>query len=214
MKVGIVTIYRNINYGSKLQSFALQYSLKKIGVDVVENLLVHKDVQPTIKKINTIFKYYNLLLQVFKNPYLLYDKLFKKEISRKIRDRKSKFNQYLIENISESKYSPSEIENRLNNDIQDYDYFICGSDQIWAPNQFDEAYFLGFVKDKSIKVSYATSIGLPLIPDNLISSYKKLISNIGHLSIREKDGSDIVKKITGIDVPVVLDPTLLLTRDE
>lgn len=214
MKVGIVTVYKNVNYGSKLQSYALQYTLRKIGVDIAENLLVHKDSQSQLDTNNAILKYCNLLLRVFKNPCLVYNRFFNRSVYKEIKNRSNIFSLYLKEYISESKHSPLEIEKRLNNGIQDYSYFICGSDQIWAPNQFNEAYFLSFVKDKKIKISYATSIGLPVIPDNLIPEYKRLISNIGHISIREQDGADIVKKITGLDVPVVLDPTLLLTRDE
>lgn len=49
-----------------------------------------------------------------------------------------------------------------------FDTFVCGSDQIWAPNVFNDVYMLSFVDDEKEKVSYAASIGLPYIPNELI----------------------------------------------
>lgn len=46
-----------------------------------------------------------------------------------------------------------------------FDTFVCGSDQIWAPNVFNDVYMLSFVDDEKKKVSYAASIGLPYIPN-------------------------------------------------
>jgi hypothetical protein len=95
-----------------------------------------------------------------------------------------------------------------------YDTFVCGSDQIWAPNLFHEWYYLSFVDGNGRKVAYAPSIGLPAIPEHLQSRMAHLVSSIQFLSIREKQGAEVIKQITGIDVPVVLDPTLLLNYTE
>lgn len=211
MKIGIVTVYRNINYGSKLQSFALQSVLKKIGANKAENLIVCNQDKNN-KKNKTIVnqKYLKKLLSLLLNP----SKLFERLINNKLYRRIIKFNKYLKENINESIFSTDDIQERIKLGIHDYDFFICGSDQIWAPNQFNEAYFLGFVDNKNIKISYATSIGLPNIPENLIYKYKTLISDISHVSLREKDGAELVKNLIGEDFPVVLDPTLLLTKTE
>lgn len=34
------------------------------------------------------------------------------------------------------------------------------------------------------------------------------------ISMREKAGADLVKKLTGREVPVVVDPTILLSKEE
>lgn len=43
---------------------------------------------------------------------------------------------------------------------------------------------------------------------------KKGLEGIDYISVREQDGSKIVKDLTGRDVPVLVDPTLLLTSEE
>ena len=204
IKVGIVTVYTNINYGSKLQSYALQKVLKMIGVDKAENLLVDKDIAHD--------SWCVIIKRIIKNSLktVLASFGYKGTIigASILRDKFVDFRKHYI---SESKYTPSQITLRRKRGIVDYDYYICGSDQIWAPNQFHEEYFLGFIDEPSIKISYATSIGLPLIPDSLKEKYKNLIEGIAHVSMREKEGALLVEQVTeGRKVPVVLDPTLLL----
>lgn len=43
---------------------------------------------------------------------------------------------------------------------------------------------------------------------------KKGLEGIDYISVREQEGSKIVKDLTGRDVPVLVDPTLLLTSEE
>jgi hypothetical protein len=123
-----------------------------------------------------------------------------------------KYSQFITQNIKESEkiFRPDNLF--LTNDI--YDAFICGSDQIWAPNSFKEYFYINFIQDKYKKIAYAPSIGLSKIPDNLIKKMASLISEIGYLSIREQEGAKIVRELTGLNIPVVLDPTLLIDKEE
>lgn len=92
-----------------------------------------------------------------------------------------------------------------------YDYFVCGSDQIWSPLCFDSHYFLDFVQDVKKKIAYAPSIGADEISNPYIrEKMASLISRFDKLSVRENSGKRLIKELTGRDVPVVLDPTLLL----
>jgi hypothetical protein len=191
-KIGIMTIYQNENYGSKLQSFALQETLKKLGY-IGENIkytIQRKKVLPLAR----ICKYPIYFLRIF----------FRSEI----RQRKEKYKSYQIECIQESDKYLEQISEG------EYDKYICGSDQIWAPNQFHGMFFLDFVKDSNKKIAYAPSIGLRKIPNELHGKYRKLISDIGFLSLREEEGAQLVKSLLQRDVQVVLDPTLLLTKEE
>ena len=95
-----------------------------------------------------------------------------------------------------------------------FDTIICGSDQIWAPNVYNPIYMLDFVPDNINKVSYAASIGLESIPDEMVENYKKYIGRIYHISVREEKGKEILKNQCGIESTVVLDPTLLLPKEE
>ncbi|MFR2030919.1 MAG: polysaccharide pyruvyl transferase family protein [Collinsella sp.] len=91
------------------------------------------------------------------------------------------------------------------------DCCICGSDQVWSPNCFDENYFLPFVEDPQRRISYAPSFGASNIADPEIERRtKSLLSDFGPLSVRETTGAEIVEKLTGHTPDVVVDPTLLL----
>ena len=95
-----------------------------------------------------------------------------------------------------------------------YRLFICGSDQIWAPNVFDPIYFLSFVDYEKPKIAYAPSIGLDRIPKELEVDYCNLLRRFDCLSVREEKGAELIKNICGLNAKVVLDPTLLLEDKE
>ncbi len=52
------------------------------------------------------------------------------------------------------------------------------------------------------------------MPDEYKERYKKWLSVIPYLSVREESGAKIVKELTGRDVPVLIDPTLMLTKEK
>ncbi len=98
----------------------------------------------------------------------------------------------------------------------DYDLLITGSDQVWNPliTKEDEAYFLDFKKEHTKGVSYAASIG---IYGAELDKYRDFfVRNIGRfesISIREKIQKDFVTDISGKEVNINIDPSLLLSAD-
>lgn len=98
----------------------------------------------------------------------------------------------------------------------DYDVYVVGSDQVWNPSASSsiEPYFLTFAPKEAKKISYASSFGVSNIPASLYEKYKKLLSNIDSLSVREQTGVCLVKALTGRDATCVLDPTLLLNKEQ
>lgn len=54
----------------------------------------------------------------------------------------------------------------------------------------------------------------PASPDGMEEELRTYLESFSHLSVREPQGQGIVRDITGKDVPVVLDPTLLLERTD
>jgi len=99
-------------------------------------------------------------------------------------------------------------------DIENYEIVISGGDQIWniRCGDADLTYFLPF--DKRIKkVSYSPSFGATNISkytdENARDLYKKLLNDYDSISIRELNGQKWIKELTGKDVPIVADPTML-----
>ena len=202
-KIGIVSYYRNINFGSALQACALQMAIRKFGYDCEH---IRRFPRRSRKQ-----KFFALI----KNPFIVFRKLvwfYKKIASPKTELRRNNFSRFVHENIQESEIFCTTDD--LARTEKNYDAVVCGSDQIWAPNQFNEWFYINFISNKCKKIAYAPSIGLPLIPDDLKDKVASLIKDIGYLSVREKEGAQIVYELTGIDVPVVLDPTLLISKDE
>jgi len=204
MRIGIITITDGQNYGNRLQNFALQETLKKLGaeVDTIKRLTYHD-----ITGMNRVKLYIKNFVKLFKNNKAL--------ISVYI--RKHKFSKFNKKYISFSKYSLR--DNHAPDELKDaYDFFICGSDQIWNPyiriayNDIENAFAV--FADYNQRISYAASFGISEIPKRYIKQYQKLINGIKTISVREAEGVDIVKKLTGREAKLVLDPTMLLSKEE
>ena len=188
-KIAIVTI-QSTNFGNRLQNYALQEVLLSLGYSV-ETL---KRVPPTSNMDKV--------------------KLLPREVIQYILNTKAskfkKFNKFII--FSKQYVYKDRVSDNLKNM---YDYFIAGSDQIWNPyfeiiNTID---FLTFAKPDQ-KIAYAASFGVSNLPVNKIDEYKKYLSDFRSISVREVSGANIIRNLLQIDVPVVLDPTLLLTAKQ
>ncbi len=64
------------------------------------------------------------------------------------------------------------------------------------------------------KISYAASFGVNKIPDEYENLYKKGLNSIEFISVRENDGANIVENLINKKVKVVLDPTLMVSKNE
>lgn len=202
-KVGLMTWFSYDNFGSLLQCRATMETVKKLGYEIELINYLPKNA----------YKKYGSYLDLSK-------KALKKVIKKLVIKAENKNLNLNIKNMelfrnnlkkSTAVNTKSELF-LLNNN---YDAFICGSDQIWAPSCYDENYFLSFVKEDYKKIAYAPSIGLPVIENNYVKeNMKNLISKFSHLSTREEQGAKIIENLTGKKAKVVLDPTLLLTREE
>lgn len=98
-----------------------------------------------------------------------------------------------------------------------YDAILSGSDQIWNPKIFPNGHFdpvfFGAFSDRR-KIAYAPSFGIPKVPEDMEQELRSYLGAFSHLSVRERQGQAIVTEVTGQTVPVVLDPTLLLTAEQ
>lgn len=185
--IAIVTIV-SINYGNRLQNYALQCVLENLGYSVA-TLSRGNRTKGLKKNVKTVVQ---SLLQT----------------------KGSKFRQF----DSNIEYSNVTIGvNDYPEDLSEqFDCFIVGSDQVWNP-YYDFAGgkcdFLAFAKDCQ-KVSYAASFGVNEIPDEKKEVYAHNLNQFKALSVREKRGAEIIKELTGKDAKVVLDPTMLLSNEQ
>lgn len=96
-----------------------------------------------------------------------------------------------------------------------YDIYVSGSDQIWnwKTVRVDTSYMLDFAPSDKTRIAYSSSFSVDSIPDEYVDVYKYNLSKYKAISVREKNGCKIVKDLLGIDIPVVLDPTMLIPKE-
>lgn len=196
-----MTFQESSNYGAILQAYGLQEYLNKEGYS--SEVINYRNPERGIKNF-TITR---------KIKHHIWHKVIKRILIGNT--RKNRTDEFITKYIPLSKkvYNSKVLLKDANNY---YDVFITGSDQVWNPKNTsqDYSYFLDFANADKFKMSYAPSFGLNYLPDYLLADYKNLINNIDKLSIRETEGQDIIKDLTGKNADVVLDPTMLLTKDE
>lgn len=200
MKIGIITFQQTINYGAILQLYATQEVLEKFQVDVKCLNYISSKIEENYKIIKNKNGYKAFLVSIF--TMIIY------------RKRKRNFKKFETKYL----YLTNKLynKNELKNISADFDYIITGSDQVWnyLITNTDTTYLLDFVEDRNKKISYAASFGVENIPNNLKEKYKNLLKDFKAISVREKQGQNIIKELCNLDVPVVLDPTLLLNKNE
>jgi len=206
MKIGIITWFSYENYGTVLQAYALQRFIRNEGYDCE---LVNYLTSSSCKKKINVEEIKKKIID--KKNNLIYKYIYLKK-RRQIENKSKSFKNFIINNcvlteILVNKNSLVELNKKI-------DTYICGSDQVWSPNELDGAYFLDFVNDNNKRISYAPSFGVSEIPDEYKDIVSKWMSKFDHLSVREKQGADIIKRLTGREATIVLDPTLLLKPED
>ena len=106
---------------------------------------------------------------------------------------------------------------KLNGRTKNIDRFVIGSDQVWNYkwlNEDDVRLRLGMFVDSHYLIAYAASIGTEEIESKWWPLFCKGWSRIPHISVREHRAAELVREISGKDAAVVLDPTLMLTKEQ
>lgn len=210
MKNIAVITWKFNNYGTILQAFALNYHLNQAGKNA-NCRLINYELEK--KNLDIPFRYFSaslphkLILKVQKlfKSFMEKDDTITEEVS-KCRSLFEKFKDQIPQTRPISKCELKELND-------DFDIFICGSDQIWNPNYFDKSYLLDFVSSGK-KIAYAPSFGGQRIPFRLRNDYKKSLKSFDCLSTREQSSCKLVEKITNKKCSHVVDPTLLLNKKQ
>lgn len=218
--IAIITLNGNSNYGNRFQNYALQQILLK-HADSVDTLLIKKAFVNTVRSKNSLpdliekVKSYTFIGLIEKSLSLIYCRLLglraikKRSLLRQIFFLS--FSKTFINEIDLDIF-PQATPNSLG---EKYDFFVVGSDQVWNPifPEFSELFFLTFAP-KNKRIAYAPSFGLEELPEGFQEKFSVWLKGMNHLSVREESGAKIIKKLSGKNVPVLLDPTMLLTKED
>ena len=215
-KIGIATLYTgSTNYGGCLQSYALCKVLKDMGYDPYQILFKSKELSTKEKIIRTIKsrRLFSMLRIRFRSIIeSLQNKYYK--VDNDIEIFKSSFSEF-----RDSIPHTSTLYNDITlTQCNDFDVYITGSDQVWNIGEtynINNFYWLNFIGNEKIKLSYAASISTKDIPISLYSTIRKILSNYRAISVREKQDKQLLDSILGKEiVEWVLDPTLLLSTEQ
>ena len=207
-RVGIITFFSNCNYGSVLQAYALLQYLEDKGYNTEIIDYLDSNNRFNLKmKIKTISNRLGVLLT---HPNML-------EATLKGKNKAMK-SVTMLPNDTISMYKKF-IEQYLNpfrgkyHRANDFDAFICGSDQIWqisAPG-LSSIFFLRFTTQKK-RIAYAASLGSVSVPQYNAKRFIKYINEFSSISVRENASKKLIKDFCNQEATHVLDPTLLVGK--
>ena len=212
MKIGILTQPLHSNYGGLLQNYALQQTLVRAGHEV-ETI----DWEGGSGLLDMLYRMKVLVLHTLlpnRFPPLRY-KPNDKERAIIQRNTNHFINTYI--NHTETIHSYEGFVSQAAKGK--YDAYVVGSDQCWRPcyNAFLSSMFLDFVQDKQVKrIAYAASFGTDKweFTPQQTAVCVPLAKKFDMVSVREDSGVKLCKEHLGVDAVHVLDPTMLLTKED
>lgn len=203
MKIGIITVHRAYNYGSVLQCYALQECLKKLGHDVWV-------IDYRQRWTEAVYQKFSL--------YYIWHFLQKRDIhaiigywrSRAERRDNLEIAMAVFVSFMKKLRITKSCRHRL---PKGFDRYLIGSDQLWSHQCVggEDKIYTGDFKcgHGGCKIGYAISAGTVSLYKFGEKKLKRILSNFSRLSLREEENARIVEQLTGVALPVTVDPTLL-----
>lgn len=216
MKLGILTQQLHCNYGGLLQAWALQQVLTRMGH---EAWIIRRESSRS-KDLNIIHRiisalYHNALQKIGREPVRVKLNDTQNQIIRK---NTNKFIESRYTHLTPLIYTDSALKKYISSN--QFDGYVVGSDQVWRPVYSPAIgnFFLDFVKDEpNIKrIAYAASFGVDRweFSEQDTVMAQTLAPLFDLITVRESSAVGLVKDHLGCEAIHVLDPTMLLNKEE
>lgn len=199
MRIGTITFHASHNFGSALQAYALQYLLNAMGHET--SIIDYRSAD--------------------QRQYELFSPLHPKRNIRVLKNltgfkrRRDSFESFAQQHLqlTEHRYEVGD-EDKLVELQEQFDCFVCGSDQIWnldCTSGVVKPFFLSFAGDKR-RVAYAPSLAHTAFKKENFDEAEvaTLLSDFDCISVREEETVPLFQPLTNKPIEIVLDPTLLL----
>lgn len=197
-KIGLITIHNWFNYGSMLQSYAMNRILD--GIEGYECELI--DFTPaSIVGNERSWRLYSDVPE-----YRELRKKYKQEIV----ERRRVFEAF--EKLYKLGGTVYQSDEEIEENPPVYDIYVTGSDQIWNVNFriASRAYFLAFTESRE-KYAFSTSIGR--CGKERLEEYREFIEKYKQIFIREKAGAELLAEMfPEKEIGTLIDPTLMLEK--
>lgn len=192
--VAIVTLQGKTNYGNRLQNYATTRIYQHLGFDVAS--LVRASKPSVLRCAVGIAR---------KVTSLSHDCKRDQDAERVAAfERFDKSMTFLAVNDADK------------NLAQEFDLFSVGSDQVWNLGRLsdnDSWFYLKFARPEQ-RIALAPSIGVSELNTRQLKRLADGVNGFRFLSVRERQGADLIKHCSGREAKVICDPTLVLTAEE
>ena len=199
-KIGIMTIHTTYNYGAALQAYATQAFFNSHGYDAELINYTNPFIQEMLKlSYKQDGKWIGYIKTFIRNTVFGRLHYYKKGFSHI--DEICKFSK---------RYETVDELNTVK-----YDVMVAGSDQLWNPlisGKLDPVFFLQFGEAEK-RISVASSLGSYTLKDSEKEEIRRYFRDFEHISVRELFAKIQLESLTDRQIKVLMDPTLLLTRE-
>lgn len=193
-------MHRVYNYGSILQAYATQAILTSLGYQckIIDYQYPNK-IHPK-DKVSLFMRYGKCILQIMQG--------FPEK------RKQNKFKKFYKKYLNLTMYYPT--KKALERNPPEADIYIVGSDQTWNTRHIgnDTTFLLSFVPKRKQKMSFSSSAARLDLEDKFIDVFKRNLNTFSAISVRETNTQTLIKKLLNKDVPITLDPTLLLDSEK
>lgn len=218
MKIGLLNLQYDTNYGGNIQRYALMTVLQRMGHDVTHlNLRFNFNDTPLYRRLLRLCKRILMKSIGHLNVSLLKEYSQQKKYEKECAITDAFYNAYIKHTTCI--YSKEKLSQHT-----DYDAFVVGSDQVWRKTIADYygigTYFFDYLPDscKAKRIAYGVSLGTSEneLSNEDIIRLSPLYAKFAAVSVRENSGIKLLHDY-GWKKPMpklVLDPTLLLIKDD
>ena len=202
-KIAILTLYyHNYNYGGILQAYALQKVIEKMGFSSEQISYKLDSGYRDIKHFKLKVRNYVLHLYYFFKDH---------EWMIKYNTLKKEFDSF----ATLIPHTRLVTASNISKIVDQFDVFICGSDQIWNPIGWQPTLFLNFVPNNKVKISYAASIARDKLSKDQYDFIRKYVKDFDAISVREKNSAEMLNQMyPDLNIQDMPDPVFLLDECE
>lgn len=211
MKIGILTLPLHTNYGGILQAYALQTVLERMGHEVCHIEKQCKPFRLPLWKAPLVYGK-RIVGNLSGHPFPIF---YEQKVARErfiVKQHTGRFIDQYIKRKKVNVFADLKEDN--------FDAVIVGSDQVWRPRYFNgmiENVYLDFTEGWNIKrLAYAASFGTDKweYTQRQTERCGRLLRTFDAVSVREASGVELCRKYFGVEVAHVLDPTMLLAKED
>lgn len=211
-RIGIATPFRVANYGTKLQAYAISEYLRIASGGEVEIINFSPSDDHRI---------HILLRKIFslkRNKARFHKLLSKRDMNKTVDGKKQEERIRSINTFDSILPLSKKISSwaELEKASAKYDCVVCGSDQIWLPDNIKDHYYtLEFCDCKTKRGSYSASLGVEVLSEKQKRAYQIFLKKLDFISVREDIGRDLLKSFFNEkEITWVCDPTFLLSQQQ